>query len=279
MQTHLEKKRFQCNLCDNSYGQLCKLQHHVDTIHDLIFVPFECPEQECPKEYESYNGLWNHFLFTHADRSCPRVMAAIGKKRLSRNKIHAKRWASDPVYKIHCGLSSSFATWMRQHGRSKSCRTTEVTGLSYEGIIAYLNDNPEGLKYGDAGVDVDHIRPKSSFKKAGAVEQQELWWYLNLRLMDSHQNRNVKRAHYDPVVYAASIEGKKIAELRPGWVALFGETPGLDIEACDEDMELSDTANDDVYLSDASEYTEDEEDSDAEDEGEDEGEDAGGDVE
>jgi hypothetical protein len=273
MQIHLEKKRFQCDSCEKSYGQSKYLQHHVDTIHDLIFVPFECPEQECPNEYKTYRGLWRHYLFIHADRSCPRVMAAIEKTRREQNEIIKKRRDTDPVFKIHCGLSSSFGNWMRQHGRSKSCRTSEVTGLSYECMVAFLNDNPEGLKYGDPGVDVDHIRPKSNFKQAGPVEQRELWCYWNLRLMDSYQNRHVKRAHFDPVAYAASIEGKNIAELRPGWVEEFGETEGPDIEHLDEDIELPDTADDGGYLSGVSEYTEDE-DSDPEDEFEDDCEDA-----
>jgi hypothetical protein len=276
MQTHLEKKRYQCGKCENSYGRLDSLQHHIDTIHDLIIVPYECPD--CPNEYKTFAGLWTHYLFIHADRSCPRVMAAIEKTRMRENVRNKKRRATDPVFKIHCGLSSSFANWMRRHGRSKNCRTPEVTGLSYEAIITYLNDNTEGLKYGDAGVDVDHIRPKSSFKKAGPIEQRELWWYLNLRLMDAYQNRHVKRGHYDPVAYAESIEGKKIAELRPGWVLEFGETPGPDMEACDEDMDLlPDTANDDGYLSDESEYTGDEDSDCSDPEASDE--DAGGDVE
>jgi hypothetical protein len=256
MQTHMEKKRYKCGKCEKSYGQSHSLQHHVDKAHDLIIVLYECPD--CPNEYESYHGLWNHYLFIHADRSCPQIMAAIEKKRLSQNKTHAKRIATDPVYKIHHGLSSSFGKWMRRRGCSKSCRTTDVTGLSKKAMITYLNVNQQGLKYGDLGVDIDHIRPQSSFKKAGPVEQRELWCYWNLRLMDSYQNRHVKWAHFDPVEYAASIEGKKIAELRPAWVAEFGETPGPDMETCDEDDILPGTANDDGYLSDGSVYTEDE---------------------
>jgi hypothetical protein len=256
MQKHLEKKRYKCGICEKSYGESRSLQHHVDTIHNLIIATFECPD--CPNEYESYNGLWNHYLFIHADRSCPQIMAAIEKKRQTQNAIHKKRRDTDPVYKLHCDLSSAFGTWMRRHGRSKTCRTTELLHSSYEGMVAFLNDNPQGLKYGSKGVDIDHIRPKSSFKKAGPVEQRELWCYWNLRLMTSHENRKVKRSYYDPIAYAASIEGKKIAELRPAWVAEFGETPGPDMETCDEDDLLPGTANDDGYLSDGSVYTEDE---------------------
>jgi hypothetical protein len=270
MQTHMEKERYKCGKCDKSYGQLRHLQHHVDKVHEGISATFECTD--CPNEYESYSGLWFHFLFKHADRSCPQIMAAIAKHRLSRNARDKKRRDTDPVYKLHCSLSSEFGNWMRRHGRSKSCRTTEILCSSYEAMVAYLNKNPQGLKYGDPGVDIDHIRPKSSFKKAGPVEQRELWCYWNLRLMTSYENQCVKRAYYDPIAYAESEIGQKIAELRPGWIALFGETEGPDIEHLDEDMELPDTADDDGYLSGVSEYTEDE-DSDPEDECEDDCED------
>jgi hypothetical protein len=275
MQTHLENKQFQCGKCEKSYGRSCNLKRHVDKIHEGISATFECTD--CPNEYETYSGLWNHFLFKHADRSCPRVMAAIAKHRLSQNKSQAKRRANDPVFKIHCDLSSAFGAWMRRHGRSKNCRMAEILSLSYEGTIEYLNDNPQGLKYGDPGTDVDHIRPKSSFKKAGPVEQRELWCYWNLQLMTSHENRKVKRAYYDPIAYTESENGQQIAKLRPGWVAEFGETEGPDIEHLDEDMELPDTADDDGYLSGVSEFT-DYEDSDCSDP-EASDEDAGGDME
>jgi hypothetical protein len=233
-QTHLVNKKHQCTQCEKSYGRLQQLEHHVDKIHEGICVPFECPD--CSNEYDSYNGLWDHYLFYHADRSCPEVMAAIEKRRKTTRVWKAKRYANDPVFRTHVTLSSGFRDWMKHNGGKKGCRTEVVVGLSKPTLVKYLEDNSaEGYKCGQPGVDIDHIRPKSSFTRIGPVEQRECWNYRNLQLMCSYENRHVKGAKFDPVAYAGSDIGKDIAIERIKWVSEFGETEGPEIVPNEED--------------------------------------------
>jgi hypothetical protein len=245
-QTHLVNKKYQCTQCEKSFGKLHQLEHHVDKIHEGICVPFECPD--CSNEYDCYSGLWRHYLFSHADRSCPEVMATIEKIRKTSRVWKAKRIANDPVFRTHATLSSGFSNWMKHNGGKKDCRTEVVVGLSKPTLVKYLEDNSaEGLKCGQIGVDIDHIRPKSSFTRIGPVEQRELWNYRNLQLMCSYENRHVKGAKFDPVTYTASEIGKDIAIERVKWVAEFGETEGPEIVPNEEDDNMYTAEGPEMY--------------------------------
>ena len=66
-----------------------------------------------------------------------------------------------------------------------------ITGCSMTSLLDHLNDNEYGLKYGDEGVDIDHIIPLSKAKTT--KDLRNLLHYTNLQLLPAYYNRWIKR--------------------------------------------------------------------------------------
>ena len=100
-------------------------------------------------------------------------------------------------------------------------RMEALVGILWAALVIWLENNEEGLTLSMEGVDIDHIRPVSSFDLLDPIQLRECWHYENLRLMRSHDNRHVKRDYYNAEEYAATSAGKAIAILRVGWALEF----------------------------------------------------------
>jgi hypothetical protein len=161
--------------------------------------------------------MWNH-----TDKnSVPFKLWNEKKNKWVRNHTSIKYKSNQP-YKISRQMRVSFSAWMRRKGGLKAGKTEAVVGCTWAELVKHLNDNALGFTVGQEGVDIDHIRPVSSFRRVNdPVEQRECMNFNNLQLMSSHENRNVKRARYDAAEYARSPAGIAIAKLREGWEVQF----------------------------------------------------------
>lgn len=66
----------------------------------------------------------------------------------------------------------------------------KIVGCRTSDLLEHLNSNKYGLRYGEDGVDIDHIIP---IAQAGNMEEpQELNHYTNLQLLPSGYNRHIK---------------------------------------------------------------------------------------
>ena len=91
-------------------------------------------------------------------------------------------------------------------------------GCTLEELIAHLNNNDRGFKYGDPGLQIDHIRCLASFKDTihCIVQQLKALNFNNLQLLPATEN-NSKNDTYDADAYAESEAGMAIADLEEQW--------------------------------------------------------------
>ena len=80
--------------------------------------------------------------------------------------------------------------------------------------MLYIEDNAYGRKYGDKGLELDHVRPLASFKDGITckIQQYKAFCYLNLQLLTREENRAKwdKWTNEDAVDYAESDRGVAI---------------------------------------------------------------------
>ena len=111
---------------------------------------------------------------------------------------------------------------MTHQGGSKTSTEEDLVGCAWAFLVIHINDNALGLTVGQEGIDIDHIRPVSSFNLVNnTIEQRECMDFNNLQLMTENKNRHVKGSSYNASEYASNVAGKAIAKLRVGWVIEF----------------------------------------------------------
>ena len=214
MMSHSDVKPHICLECNHGFKHKHSLSKHM-MIHSGL-KPFICAHCNCG--FTQDTSLKSHVMYHHTDRDSLEYRQH--KDKL--NARHRKRYQTDLEYKTRCLIRKSLQSLMRRRGGKKSGSTQDTVGCTYAQLVEHLNDNPYGLKVGDIGIDIDHIRPVSSFNLFnGPVQQRECMNWNNLQLMTKEENRHVKRAQYDAVQYAESEPGKAIAKLREGWVLQF----------------------------------------------------------
>lgn len=121
--------------------------------------------------------------------------------RSIRNSRRNKRRKEDPDYRLKYRLRSIIYESFRRNGYTKSSKTFEIIGCSFEEFKSYIESKFEnwmswenrGLYNGEFnyGWDIDHIIPLSS---AESVEDIiKLNHYTNLQPLCSKINRDIKR--------------------------------------------------------------------------------------
>lgn len=117
-----------------------------------------------------------------------------GKGKENKAKCNRKRINGSKENNLIYRLRSR--TYAVLNGRSKNATSTELLGMHPVDVIAYLNDNDKGYKFGDEGIDVDHIIPCNAFKVYGDLEdpffQKMMCNYRNLQLMPRSENSRKK---------------------------------------------------------------------------------------
>lgn len=104
-----------------------------------------------------------------------------------------QRLKNDPLFKFDNNVRALIRNALKKLGYSKKTRTYQILGCSPLDFLNHLNSNPYGFKWGDEGLDLDHIIPLSK-----AVDEDEiikLNYYTNFQLLPSEYNRHVKIAN------------------------------------------------------------------------------------
>jgi len=124
-------------------------------------------------------------------------------KQKKNNERYKKRIASDPAFKLACGIRRSIRNTLKRTGGKKKSKTTEILGCSFEDLKTHLESQFEkwmtwdnhGLYNGECGYgwDIDHIIPLSSAKTVEDVIK--LNHHSNLQPLCSRINRDIKRGN------------------------------------------------------------------------------------
>lgn len=102
-----------------------------------------------------------------------------------------KRRKEDLLYKIKYNLSHNLREALRRKNSNKSRSINNLLGCTRQELITYLNNNAYGFKYGDKGIDIDHIIPTSTANTK--KEMYKLYHHSNLQLLPSYYNRHIKK--------------------------------------------------------------------------------------
>lgn len=108
------------------------------------------------------------------------------------NERNKNRKLSDPLYK----LTASIRSQLHKILRNKTENFEFYIGCSGSDYLKHLNNNKYGFKYGDKGLDIDHIIPLSKAKNE--KELISLLHYSNTQLLPAYYNRHIKKGNdYD----------------------------------------------------------------------------------
>jgi hypothetical protein len=121
--------------------------------------------------------------------------------REKNNEYQKNRRLSDPLYKLKGRIRNIVYKTIKNNGFTKSCKTYEIIGCSYEEFKTYLESKFEpwmnwgnyGLYNGELnyGWDIDHITPLASATTEECV--LKLNHHTNLQPLCSKVNRDIKR--------------------------------------------------------------------------------------
>lgn len=112
-----------------------------------------------------------------------------------RNEKERIRKQNDPLYKLSCCLRTLVIQSIKRKGYKKNTKTESILGCDWFTFKQYIeNQFDDNMSWSNQGTywDIDHIIPTSS-----AITEEDiirLNHYTNLRPLESHYNRYIKRA-------------------------------------------------------------------------------------
>lgn len=110
----------------------------------------------------------------------------------SRMAAYVKRKRKkDTLFNLSFNIRQSISASLRKRGYTKKSKTHEILGCGFKELITHLNNNPYGFRYGNPGLDIDHIIPISTAKTKEDVIR--LNHHTNLQLLPSSYNRHIKK--------------------------------------------------------------------------------------
>ena len=126
------------------------------------------------------------------------------QKRHYNREYSRNRKASDPLFKLRCGLRTLLWQCFKTKGYKKGSKTSDILGTDYETVQQHLKDSfsrnydvsweMKELLAPDLALHIDHIIPISSAKTESEV--YELNHYTNLQYLTAFDNIS-KGARYD----------------------------------------------------------------------------------
>ena len=242
---HTGNKPYKCLQvgCGMSFVFPFSLDCHI-RMHSGI-RSYVCKEPGCDVSCVNSNGLRDHEMRRHKDQNSIEVKVWKSKK----NAYRKNRYHTNSEFRARLLCSAAMTNWMKTKGGVKTSVIRKLVGCTWAHLVLHLNNNPWGYTVGQKGIDIDHIRPVSSFVLFNnPIEQRTCMNWNNLQLMPLNENRGVKGASYNEYEYNASPMGKAIALLRLKWEIEFAK----DEDECededqdqDQDQDEKDESEDD----------------------------------
>ena len=166
------KLRSWCKDCEKQYTQQNKIQIKQRSQQWNKNNQEYCINKK--KQYyqnhkESIKAQAKQYYETHKTQS----------KQWNKQYISNKR-KNDPFFKLKSNIRSLISQYMRNYGYSKTSRTYELLGCSYEELMTHLGHKPEG------DMELDHICPCAQARNQD--EFIKLQHYSNFRWLTSEEN-------------------------------------------------------------------------------------------
>jgi hypothetical protein len=218
---HTGKRPHKCWDCSEAFAAAgerkthwvinCSPADHVDR------TKYKCTG--CQKGFPTPCALRDHYLRNCAPLDDPDRITFLKK----RCEYINGRYANDETFRIHHQVALGLREFMKRMGLGKHTRTKEMLGCTYEELVVHLNNNERGFVYGAPGTEyhIDHIKPKSSFKKGCRLQLLEACNFNNLQLLPGPENLK-KSDKFTPEASEAfykSVGGIAILALREVWKA------------------------------------------------------------
>ena len=161
-----------------------------NTIRSWLDPEFANRKKQWGKEcYHKNKKTRKAYILSHKDK----ILADLhqyGKvyRRQNKDKIYAyqKQWKTnkyrtDPIYQTMSRVRSRIYKGLKGH--SKSAKTQELIGCTFEQLKVYLESNfPENMSWQNYSEwHIDHIRPISSFNLLDPEQQRQCFHYTNLQ--------------------------------------------------------------------------------------------------
>lgn len=154
------------------------------------------------KFYKQHNKTRNqNYYIKNKDKIKARKIKNREKWNIVKNKRRQHRQKTDVLFKFVSGIRVKFYKIFKYNGYTKSTKTQEILGCSYQEFIQHLEKQFEPWmnwenrgKYNgefNYGWDIDHIIPLSTAKTEDDIIK--LNHYTNLQPLDSKINRDIKR--------------------------------------------------------------------------------------
>jgi hypothetical protein len=226
---HLGLEEHECNhiddetgvKCDKRFGRKDQLDNHMmDHTGEFRFVCklLKKDGTVCGKGCKKACDMKEHVMDNHKDKTSPEYLAY----HEHINNIRYERYHNDPEYRIASLMRTSVGHFFRNNGgkTGNTPHTHDLVGCTWGESVAHLNNNPRGYTLDTKDIQIDHIRPVSSFNLMDSVEQHRCWNFNNLQLLTKEDNRK-KSASYDAAAYALTDASKAIEKLVPGWIAKY----------------------------------------------------------
>lgn len=147
------------------------------------------------KQDEDYRRKCNAYSKEFYQNNTEKVKLMCREYRL-KNKDKVNEWHKlwqrdkrkrDLSYRLLCQCRCNLHNSLNRQHSTKFRNTLDLIGCSPEDLLFYLNANAS-VRYGDIGVEIDHVIPCNYFDFKNPIEQLICYNWRNLRLMSKVDN-------------------------------------------------------------------------------------------
>ncbi|KAJ1465633.1 hypothetical protein T484DRAFT_1757273 [Baffinella frigidus] len=197
-------------------------EHTVD--HTGVF-PFVCEHlkdedgEMCGHGCKKPVNMAAHVMATHTDKTSTEYL----EYREKSNKNWRERCAKDVEFRVSALMRRSFGHFRKRRGGETGTALDMqfVLGKTWGELAVRLHNNPHGYTLDMEDMEIDHIRPKSSFPLTNCpVEEHRCMNFNNLQLLPGPENRT-KGNYYNAAEYALTEASIAIEKLVPGWICMY----------------------------------------------------------